>query len=280
MTARSRFWKRLAVALAAVSLLTAGCGGSPSSSAQPTAEGSLPTVPWSQAVALADVREGQYVRTATITLADEEAVIQEWVTFDLGEGWIDRRIALDSDPQTGEPRNPTPEEPSLRFIYTDGRSFMWNPSAAASCGTSWVEMPPEEIERATGLAFPRDNHLWVEPLDILKAEPSGAPLHNREDGTIYEVRVPALTGVPMSSFLVENPGLLKELEEREQPAEVLVPRGDDPLEVTVDLGQTLEAVRPGMLAGGTATVTWRIDAPIDVTPPRLPADAARPHCLD
>jgi hypothetical protein len=264
--------------LGAVILFAAtACGNGPGEDDIGTSDSSRDPVPWSRAVQLAAISEGQYTKRVTLS-GGSEATTVEWVSFDLPNEFIDRRIGISDAPGQAGPA--TREDPSLRFLYMGSRILMWNPSVEESCGTPWIEMPADQLEQLTGLPIESDDLFVIEPLDILRqANPPREPLEDDADGTVYEIDVPGGTGISVSSFLAENPDLVEVIDKVEQTARVRIPGDHGPIVIEVDLTEVLEAIQPGATAGGDAIVTWSVSGPSEVTPVKLPAEIAGSSCL-
>lgn len=232
-------------------------------------------MPWSYAAELVRIDRGEYTKVVEITDGSSQtAMLQEWVTFDLVDRFIDRRIGLGEGSSV-----PTRADPSLRFLYSGPTVLMWNPGAEEVCGTPWIDMPVKQLEKLTGLSVASGDLYAVEPLDILRnSERPGDPVSSDSRGTTYEIDVPGLTGIPISSFAIENPDVIKEISRQEQTARVRIPRGEGPVEIEIDLTNVLEAVQPGA-AGGDASVTWSVQELSEPIPVELPEDVAAASCL-
>jgi hypothetical protein len=155
---------------------------------------------------------------------------------------------------------------------------MRHPSAEASCGTPWVEMPPEQIAESTSVVFDVSALQTLEPLEILRSTTDpGPPVESDARGSVYAVRAPGTTGLPLS-VLVSNPALADDLAAEERTAEVRVPRGGGPVEITIDLTDVLAdavgATDPPAGSPPKVVLTWTVTAPVDAVPTTLPAAVA------
>jgi hypothetical protein len=272
------------LAIAGALLVAAACtgeGGSlgPARTTAPPAE----AVPWSQALEVAAARRGEYREVVVVSNdASARALSEQWIAYDLDVPFVDRSIAIHVDPESRRfTSTATRENPSLRFIYTAGTGLMWHPSAEARCGTPWVEMPPEQIAEATGVEFDASALQALEPLEVLRSTTDpGPPRATDERGSVYEVPAPGTTGLALS-VLVSNPELADRLAAEERTAEVRVPRGGGPIEITIDLTDVLTDVARATgatdaPAGSQPNIVliWTVTAPVDAVPTTLPADVA------
>lgn len=271
----------VAAALSLVVLFGAAACGEDTTDGQSAAtpKRSPEAMPWSDVVELADAKQGEYEKVIAGPQGDSEAtLLTEWVTFDLQDRFIDRAVGLGPGLQGGT--EATKEEPSLRFLYTDDGFLMWNPGAEQACGTPWVDMPPDMIAAMTGLSMSPDDVFVIEPFDaIAAAEPPVQAKSVTEDATVYEIWVPGMTGIPMSSSLANKPRLIRQLHKQQLAAEVTVPPDGGSWKMEVDLTPAFEIMEPGAAGSGTPTATWTITAPKDVPAVELPTDVADAKCM-
>jgi hypothetical protein len=269
------------LAIAGALLVAAACAGDggvlgASATTAPPAE----EVPWSQALEVAAARRGEYREVMVVSSdAGAQALSEQWIAYDLDGPFVDRSIAVHIDPDTKRfTSTATRENPSLRFVYTATTVYLRHPRAEASCGAPWVEMPPEELAEAVGEDFDTGALQHLEPLDVLQSTTDpGPPIETDARGSVYAVTAPGTTGLALS-VLVSNPDLAERLAAEERNAEVLVPRGGGPVEITIDLTEVLSEV-----AAATDTpegspprmvLTWTVTAPVDAVPTTVPADVA------
>ncbi|HKE73868.1 MAG TPA: hypothetical protein VKB57_09660 [Acidimicrobiales bacterium] len=273
------------LALAGALLVAAACaddggGFGPSDTSAPDE-----AVPWSQAVEVAAARRGEYREAVVVSSdGDSAALSEQWIAYDLDAPFVDRAIAVHVDPKTRRyTSTATRENPSLRFIYTAGSVFMRHPRAQAACGTAWIEIPPEELAQAAGATFDASRLQDLEPLDLLRsAKDPGPPVRTDGRGSVYEVPAPGTTGLALS-VLASRPGLADRIAAEQRTAEVRVPRGGGPVEITIDLTDVMADV-----AGTTdapvgfrpdVELTWTVTAPVAAVPTTVPTDAAtREEC--
>lgn len=275
---------RVLVAALSLALLlgaTACGGGSEVERSAPASEPSPEAIPWSEVVELASAQRGEYEKVIAAPQDGSVAtLLTEWVTFDLRERFIDRRVGLGAGIQQGA--EATKEQPTLRFLYTRDGFLMWNPGVEQACGTPWVDMPPQAIAAATGISVnPRDVFV-IEPFDaIAAADPPAQVKSVTREATVYEIWVPGMTGIPTSSALANKPGLIRELQDQQLSAEVRVPPEGGPWEMEVDLTPAFEIIQPGAVSGAEPpTTTWTITAPKHVPEPELPSEVADFSCMN
>lgn len=266
------------IALALMAMLAAtSCGGSDQEPSTGQGEDPVKTIGWDEVLKIADAKEGEYHKeVVAIQAGSEVTMLQEWVTFDLRKKAIDRRIGAGA---ASGMKEGTRSDPSLRFLYDGSRMLMWNPIAQESCGTPWVEMSPEEIEQATGISFSADLYA-IEPLEILKeAEAPDEPVDNDDARTVYEAETSGLAGVPLSSFFVDNPEVIGELEKQEQTVRVEAFHDEPTIRVEVDLTEVMKAVMPEVAGDEGAKMIWTVQAPTDVPELELPSKVGDPSCF-
>jgi hypothetical protein len=280
------------LAIAGALLAAAACTGDedslmPAETRPPPVE----VVPWSQALEVAAARRGEYREVVVLSNdAGARALSEQWIAYDLDVPFVDRSIAVHIDPETDRfTSTATRDNPSLRFIYTADNVIMRHPSAEASCGTPWVEMPPEQIAEATGAEFDASALQALEPLEILRSTTDpGPPSETDARGSVYTVPAPGTTGLALS-VLVSSPELADRLAAEPRTADVRVLRAGGSVEITIDLTDVLAdvagATEPADVTGAPAgsapniVLIWTVTAPVDAVPTTLPADVAtRDEC--
>jgi hypothetical protein len=272
------------LSIAGALLLAAACVGGSDDDAGPTARDEpAAEVPWSRAAEVAGARRGEYRKVLTVsnrTVA--QALMEEWVAFDLDAPFKDRSVAVHVDPETSRfADTASREHPTLRFVYTADGAYMWHPRLAARCGTGWAAMPPDQLSTASGIDVDADDLLVVEPVDIIRSAPDpGPPVATDARGSVYAVPVPGTTGLGMASgFLADHPEITERLAGEQRRAEVLVRRDGGPVEITVDQSNALvDMVRTdgqSDVAFTSATITWTL-TPVDAVPTTVPPEVVHP----
>ena len=202
---------------------------------------------------------GEYHKAVVLGEGGEfVAVSDEWVSYDLASGLVDRRLGVRVDPRTGDPAPAASrDDPTLWFVHTPDGAYMHVPAIEQECGSAWADM---------GVAGGMPS---LEPLDALRAAgPSAEPVRTDAAGTTYAIAVPGAMGIDTTTgFFADNPDLVEQLAELDATAEVLLPSDAGPVQLSVDLTDALATIgQPGV----EATARWELTAPlasVDITPP-------------
>lgn len=229
-------------------------------------------MPWETISRFLDIRRGQYTKLVTVEGPGESTELEnETVLFDLDVPFIDRRSVVQGENgEVGE----------LRFIYTDEAMLMWNAGVEEQCGTPWIDLAGSSQELAPGME-PQD-YLIVEPLETLRMA-TESPLQSEilEAATVYELPLAAGTGFSISSAMRQDPALWEQILELEHVAEVSVPRTEDTLAISVDMGDVLETASGEVFPEGyTAITTWTVTAGAGRIDTTLPTNVAESSCMN
>lgn len=264
-----------------------GCAdGAAPEAAAPTRQVTTTTtpepVPWSAVEEYLERPHGSYTKTTVLADGDvQEVMLEEVVTYQLDDGFRDRRISAPSKAEESG------EGLRLRFVHERGRILMWNPGAAAECGTPWVNMPSELLEATTGVSAEELGDT-VEPVGVLQNR-AGDPRATEvtSDETTFEVLVSGASGLTMTSAIAGSADARAKLEElaaTERPAEVTVVR-DGSIILTVDITEQVRMLAAALEGAATTavegkmTVSWAFDRPPRPLEPHGAEHVAEATCL-
>lgn len=203
----------------------------------------------------------------------QETLLQETVRYDLDAPYIERTVRLPTD--EADPLG------DLKFVYTDTVMLMWNPGVTEVCGTPWVDMTDADFGAVLGFDADPETFLAVKPLDILDwALDDPRHVETTDDGTTYEITVPAETTLSITSDMIENPEAYESALEMQVTAEVLLPRDGGSLRLSIDLTEVYRTIDPEDMPAGTIRTSWTLTPDIPPFDTTLPADVADHTCMD